>query len=144
MSRELRSRLVQFKILNRVYWTPSRLHRVGLATDDACWKCQQGSGTLLHLLWGCSKVQDYWTHIHTVVEKVVGQRVPFMNSLYVLGDPSALSHLPTPLAHWVQTLNILVIGSHGDRLCLNFGRDTKRKRSDISAFCISGISFSAF
>uniref|UniRef100_A0A669CJS1 Reverse transcriptase zinc-binding domain-containing protein n=1 Tax=Oreochromis niloticus TaxID=8128 RepID=A0A669CJS1_ORENI len=107
MSRELRSRLVQFKILNRVYWTPSRLHRVGLATDDACWKCQQGSGTLLHLLWGCSKVQDYWTHIHTVVEKVVGQRVPFMNSLYVLGDPSALSHLPTPLAHWVQTAIML-------------------------------------
>lgn len=27
MSRELRTRLIQFKILNRIYWTPVKLHR---------------------------------------------------------------------------------------------------------------------
>lgn len=34
-SSEIRTRLVHFKILNRVYWTPAKLHRVGLRQDPA-------------------------------------------------------------------------------------------------------------
>uniref|UniRef100_A0A672FIY2 Uncharacterized protein n=1 Tax=Salarias fasciatus TaxID=181472 RepID=A0A672FIY2_SALFA len=40
-SRELRTRLGQFKILQKMYWTPHRLHRAGLSGSPACWKCQQ-------------------------------------------------------------------------------------------------------
>ena len=47
MSRELRTRLVQFKILNRVYWTPSKLYKVTLKQDPDCWRCQNGEGTLI-------------------------------------------------------------------------------------------------
>lgn len=36
MSQELKTRLVQFKTLNRVYWTPSRLYRVKLVQTPEC------------------------------------------------------------------------------------------------------------
>ena len=36
LSRELRTRLIQFKIINRIYWTPSRLFRVGLSESPKC------------------------------------------------------------------------------------------------------------
>lgn len=103
LSRELRTRLVQFKILQRVYWTPYRLHRVGLSDGPACWKCQEDVGTLVHVLWECPKIQEFWSSIHKVIEKIVGQTIPFCSRLYILGDPSMLRHLPSPLAQWTQT-----------------------------------------
>uniref|UniRef100_A0A3P9MG76 Reverse transcriptase zinc-binding domain-containing protein n=1 Tax=Oryzias latipes TaxID=8090 RepID=A0A3P9MG76_ORYLA len=107
LSRELRTRLVQFKVLHRIYWTPSRLHKVGLSKTSACWKCQDATGTLLHMLWECPKVQSYWSSIHKEVEKVVGQDVPFQSRLFVLGDPSVLSRVSSPLSQWIQTTVML-------------------------------------
>lgn len=103
VSRELRTRLVQFKILQKIYWTPQRLHRLGLSDSPACWKCQQEGGTLVHVLWECPEIQKFWSSIHKVIQKIVGQSISFCGRLYILGDPSILSHLPSPLAQWTQT-----------------------------------------
>ena len=103
MSRELRTRLIQFKIVNRVYWTPSRLFRVGLTEGPECWKCQDSDGTLIHMLWACPKIQDYWTAIHERLERVAGLRIPFSPSLFILGDPATLKNVAPPLAEWIQT-----------------------------------------
>ena len=43
MSKDTRVKLIQFKILNRFYWTPSRLHRLGLKDTAECWKCKDPS-----------------------------------------------------------------------------------------------------
>ena len=101
MSRELRTRLVQFKILNRLYWTPSKLYRVKLKQDPDCWRCQSGVGTLTHMLWSCQKIQDFWSEIHSNVTKIIGRDMPFSQRLYILGDPSALDDLPSHVAEWV-------------------------------------------
>lgn len=55
MSRELKTRLVQFKILHSLYWTSCRLYRVGLLETPVCWKCQKDNGTLVHMLWDSPK-----------------------------------------------------------------------------------------
>ena len=86
MSREFRTRLIQFKIINRIYWTPSRLFRVGLTESPDCWRCQDRGGTLLHMLWGCPKIQDFWSAIHEKLERVTGLSIPFIPTLY-LGRP---------------------------------------------------------
>ena len=103
MSRELRTRLIQFKIVNRVYWTPSRLYRVTLTESSECWKCRDTDGTLVHMLWGCPKVQEYWTAIHGRLERVTGLQIPFSPSLFILGDPATLRNVAPPLAEWIQT-----------------------------------------
>ena len=103
MSRELRTRLIQFKIINRVYWTPARLFRLGLVDGPECWKCQERDGTLVHMLWGCSKIQDFWSSIHGRLERITGLKIQFSPRLFILGDPSVLKKVSPHLAEWIQT-----------------------------------------
>ena len=107
MSRELRTRLIQFKILNRVYWTPSRLFKVKLRDCSTCWKCQEEEGTLMHMLWDCPLIRDYWGGIRDHIEHVLGYEIPFSPRLYILGDPSVLDDLTPYDAEWAQTALML-------------------------------------
>lgn len=107
MSKELRTRLVQFKFLNRVCWT--KLYRVQLKEDPDCWRCQNGAGTLIHMLWSWQKIQDCWWEIHSNITKIIGCDMPFFQRLYILRDPSLLDDLPPHDAEWVQVA--LMLGS---------------------------------
>ena len=107
LSRELKTRLVQFKILHRVYWTPSKLYRVKLIQTPECWRCQNGEGTLIHMLWSCPKIQDFWSEIHKNITQIIGCDIPFSQRLYILGDPALLEDLPSHNAEWVQTALML-------------------------------------
>ena len=107
MARDLRTRLIQFKIIHRMYWSPSKLYRVKLTTDQGCWKCSE-EGTLTHMLWHCPKAQDFWTSVHECIQKVVGVEVPFCIRLYLLGGPPILTDDIAPVyAEWVQTAIML-------------------------------------
>lgn len=88
LSRDLRIRLIQFKIVNRYYWTPTKLHKLGLKNTLNCWKCQKNNGTLFHTLWQCSKILGYWSKIHNCIREITGDRFEFSPRLYVLGDPA--------------------------------------------------------
>uniref|UniRef100_A0A8C9YAL9 VIT domain-containing protein n=1 Tax=Sander lucioperca TaxID=283035 RepID=A0A8C9YAL9_SANLU len=44
-------RLIQFQIMHRFYWTPSRLFKLGLKDTPNGWKCKTEDGLLLHVLW---------------------------------------------------------------------------------------------
>lgn len=107
MSRELRTRLIQFKIINRVYWMPSRLHKVVLVDSSECWGCHDKEGTLVHMLWSCPKIQEFWSAIHVIVEEMFGLVIPFSPGLFNSVDPSALRDLTPPLADWIQTVLML-------------------------------------
>lgn len=48
--RNARSKLIQFKIVNRLYWTSVRMQRVGLNNSSLCWRCQTGKGHCAHVL----------------------------------------------------------------------------------------------
>lgn len=107
LARDIRTRLVQFKIINRMYWTPTKLFKAKLSANPTCWKCTE-DGTLIHMLWGCPKVQQFWTAVHECIEKIVGEDVPFCIRLFVLGDPSIVKDcLPAVYAEWVQTAIML-------------------------------------
>lgn len=49
------SQRIQYKLLHRSYWTPSKLFRLNLVDKDTCWKCQKEAGTLVHMLYACEK-----------------------------------------------------------------------------------------
>lgn len=44
-SQETQSQLIQYKLLHRKYWTPSKLAKLKLVDSDTCWKCQKETGT---------------------------------------------------------------------------------------------------
>lgn len=48
---EIRTRLLQYKMTKRVYWSHSRLHRVELRGSSNRWEHRESSGTLLRMLY---------------------------------------------------------------------------------------------
>lgn len=106
-SREIRTGLIQFKILNRAYWTPTKLHKAGLKADPACLRCKLAPGTLMHLLWSCPKDQRCWTAIHGYIKLIMGHDIPFQPNLYVLGHRAPLSEIPEPHTKWIHTAIML-------------------------------------
>lgn len=104
MSRDLRVRLIQFKILHRFYWTPSRLFRLGLKDSASSWKCCVGGGTMIHVMWSCPKINQYWMKIHGYIVRVLKRHFVLCPKLYILGDCKVLSAFPQPLKSWTQKL----------------------------------------
>lgn len=66
-----RLRLVQLKILHRVYITGPRLVRMGRAYKGECCRGCGQEGSFLHILWECEYIQQYWTAIHRVLHRVL-------------------------------------------------------------------------
>ncbi len=107
MSGELRTRLVQFKIINRVYWSPLKLHRAKLRDSPNCWRYGGNVGTLLHMLWSCLATQIFWFNIYDNIKLILESDFPFCPSLFVLGDPLPLKDVPSAQAEWVQSALML-------------------------------------
>ena len=103
MSRDMRVRLIKFKVLNRFYWTPSRLFRFDLKDAATYWKCGMDEGTLVHTLWSCPRINQYWKKIHCYIANVIKRQYVLCPKLYILGDCKVLSAFPYPLKHWIQT-----------------------------------------
>lgn len=99
MSRELRTRLIQFKIINRVYWTPSRLNKVGLLDSLECCRCHDKDSTQTHKLWSCPRnfgSSALW--------------------LFILADPSALSWPHSVLCWLDPDCSYISTGTCGPRM----------------------------
>lgn len=103
VSRDIRIKLIQFKILHRFYWYPSRLFRLGLKETPDCWRCVGEGGDLIHALWSCPKVHNFWIRVHEYITEVVGIDYEFCPGIYILGSPQPIDHIGKPLAHWIQT-----------------------------------------
>ncbi len=61
--KEAWGQFIQYKLLHRFYFTPSKLHRMGLLASDLCWKCQAETGTFIHVIWECKLVYPFWEKI---------------------------------------------------------------------------------
>lgn len=106
LSRELRTRLIQFKLLHRIYWSPQRLYRANIIQAPECWRCLSRVGTLTHMIWNCPKIQNFWTGVYEFIKSVihVQQDIPFLPRLFILGDPSILKHFPSKLLNGCRLL----------------------------------------
>ena len=58
-----RSKLTQFKIINRLYWTPVRMNRAGLSHSNLCWRCQTEQGDMVHMFLSCPNLTIYWQRV---------------------------------------------------------------------------------
>lgn len=103
MSRDAKIRLMQFKIMHRFYWTPSRLYRLGLSQTPNCWRCKSEQGDLIHVLWSCDKVQEFWERICENICQVSGTQIPLSPRVFVLGEGSILPGGDKYIKNWVQT-----------------------------------------
>ena len=50
----------QYKVLNFILYTNTKLHKIGYITDDKCSFCKSEPETLLHLLFNCVYSKLFW------------------------------------------------------------------------------------
>lgn len=71
-----RFRLIQLKILHRVYYPRSRLYSWGRADSPLCLRGCKEEATFYHMLWDCPELVVFWSKITDVMSIVTGQPVP--------------------------------------------------------------------
>lgn len=84
-SREMQTRLITYKIINRGYWTPCKMARLKLRESDICWRCDEDRGTLLHMLYECKMTQNLWENMITFLGDVLGAELLQSPALCILG-----------------------------------------------------------
>jgi len=65
----------QFKVLNSILYTNSKLHKIGFKTDDLCSFCKAEPETLYHLLYHCSFVKRFWSEFQGYWHQISNQQV---------------------------------------------------------------------
>ena len=53
-------RAFQYKVLNSILFTNTKLFKIGFITEDKCSFCKSDSETLSHLLFDCIKTKSFW------------------------------------------------------------------------------------
>ena len=90
----IKNKLRQFKILNRLYYTPSKLFTMGLQEDSKCLKCGYTDGTLFHLLWDCHKIKEIWFGITKHAMNHINITIPLTPESCILGDLHNFNKVP--------------------------------------------------
>lgn len=80
-----RHRLVHFKFLQRVYYTPEHLHRYGLRQSAECERCHEPVADFMHLAWYCPGVLQYWVYIFTAINTILDLQLTPDPALALLG-----------------------------------------------------------
>lgn len=63
-------KIIQFKILHRLYITPDKLRKMNSNVSNLCWRSCGKSGTLIHLLWSCPEVKTFWAFVEEFICKL--------------------------------------------------------------------------
>ena len=79
-------RQMQFNIFHRTYFTPLRLHKIDNSISPMCQRCKATEGSLLHMLWSCPVLSDYWRFIMSTVSDIVESDIPHDPRIWLLGD----------------------------------------------------------
>ena len=56
----------QYKVLNFILYTKTKLNKIGYSTDDKCTFCKLERETLHHLLFSCPHSRTFWNSFETL------------------------------------------------------------------------------
>lgn len=54
---------IQFKFIHHLYYTPSKLARMGLGIAAVCSRCNLANADLFHMFWSCPGLTSYWKEL---------------------------------------------------------------------------------
>ena len=58
-----RHHLIQFKVMHRLHYSKTKLHRIYPTVSPLCDRCKAADGSLTHLFWTCPKLYVFWCGI---------------------------------------------------------------------------------
>lgn len=59
----VRHQLIQFKVIHRLHYSKSKLHRFFPTISSLCDRCKAAEGSLSHLFWTCPRLYTFWCEI---------------------------------------------------------------------------------
>ena len=84
-------RSFQFKILNDITSTNSRLAKIGYVQDDSCTFCRVSPETVNHLFYECIHTNQFWKDFKTFRFDLSGKHVEFSLQEVLLGKLDEVS-----------------------------------------------------
>ena len=85
--------LIQFKILHRLHYSHTKLHKIFPELSPLCEKCESMEATLSHSFTLCPKLQNYWHDIFDIFSVIWGIRQDPDLILIILGISEGLRKL---------------------------------------------------
>lgn len=64
-------RLIHFKLLHRIYYTPARLASIYQSVSADCWRCSFSTAAADHIFWSCLQIQQFWTAVTSCISEVL-------------------------------------------------------------------------
>lgn len=80
-----RDRLIHFKFLHRVYFTPARLSRIYPTASSQCWRCSYAPADVEHIFWTCSQIHIFCLGITECLAEVLSTPVPMTPRVCLIG-----------------------------------------------------------
>lgn len=85
LSKYVRSRILQTKIIHRAYITPSRLKKTDNSLSQFCWHFCGEAGILRHLLQQCPSVRGFWNKVVLTLSSILKVKIPLCPLVCLLG-----------------------------------------------------------
>ena len=93
VSSEMFIRSFQFKILNDITFTNSRLAKIGYVQDDFCTFCKVSPETVNHLFYECIHTNQFWKDFKNFWFALSGKHVEFSLQDILIGKLDEVSDL---------------------------------------------------
>ena len=66
---------VQYKVINSILYTNTKLYKIGYSTNDLCSFCDNQPESLTHLFYHCSRSKQYWIEFELYWCPISNQRI---------------------------------------------------------------------
>ena len=77
-------RAFQYKVLNSILFTNTKLFKIGFITEDKCSFCKSESETLSHLFFDCIKTKTFWRDFESYFVGIINTKCPLLNYLLLI------------------------------------------------------------
>lgn len=85
VSASSRLRIIHYKFLHRLYYTPAKMYKYKFRDNDSCDRCHAERARFLHLVWECPGVRDYWTQVFNALQTMIATPLAQAPLLALLG-----------------------------------------------------------
>uniref|UniRef100_A0A803K6G7 Reverse transcriptase domain-containing protein n=1 Tax=Xenopus tropicalis TaxID=8364 RepID=A0A803K6G7_XENTR len=101
-----------YKMILNWYHTPVKLNKIFPDTSKMCWRACGQEGTLLHIMWHCPKLAEFWKNIKNTAAKIFFWEIPIEATNALLGLPHPhIPHSEQKLLNYIYTAARLTITS---------------------------------
>lgn len=94
-----RHRLIQFKIIHRLYYSNVKLHKIFPDVSPSCVKCGFQEATLAHNILHCNKIMQFWSGVFATLSRIFHCTLNPDPEIVIFGVFDKVDNLLTPQKH---------------------------------------------